>query len=159
LRENALRFTTTAADAARVRYGEIDADVNWAVITDDGRVLNAFGGIPLKARSAFPSGERLFLLRDDVGSSFRALRTPLRNRTGGVAGTLIVLKDISATRRLVGFIIGGSAGLSLLVLLAAAVIWRAPRRVVLTVAEALAAGETELIEFKEALGRDVLQAT
>ena len=163
LLKNAAKFGTTIKEATSIKTREIDYDVDYAVVTNDGEIKFAIGGVPLKINpqsllhlskgtTPFVSNGKPYLLYS------KALLNPENQRVGMV----IIPKDMSLEQQALqiqdrfNYMVVGVAG----ILIAVAVFFfighellnRANR---ITVQEALKSGENLNIEFKSTFEWDV----
>src|ERR1039457_2605857 len=92
---NAAKFGSTLDEAASIKSRQIDFDVDYAVISADGELKNALGGIPLKItlqKPPAPNDQTMSFVND--GKSNLVLFHPLLDAHGQVVGEVIVPKEM-----------------------------------------------------------------
>jgi hypothetical protein len=162
---NASKFGATLDDATSIRSREIDEDVDYAVISSQGELREAWGGVPLKTnRQALPVPSDHLARLVSSGKPYLLYFQPILDRRGQEVGTVIVPKDIAleqealqAQDRFNIWVIGVAA-----LFACATVLWLIVRELVsqtkkVTLEEALKVGETGTIEFKSTFRWDVRQ--
>lgn len=165
LKDNAKRFGSTLAEAASVKGREIDNDVDYAVISSDGELKAAWGGVPLKtdmSALAAPSHHMRRLVSN--GQPYLLYFLPMLDKQHRLVGMIIVPRNMSLEEQALwsqdrfNLSIVAIAGL-LAIVTALALLTRElfgqPREV--TLEEALKVGESETIEFKSTFQWDVKQ--
>ncbi len=165
LLENATKFGTTIKEATSVNARAIDGVVDYAVLSSDGELKYAIGGVPLKTvphsllhlsigTTPFVSNGRPYLLYSE----------PLLNSRNQRVGMVIVPKDMSLEQQALriqdrfNYMMVGVAGILIAVVVLQFVgrefLNRAKRT---TLQEALKSGESLIIEFKSTFQWDVFQ--
>jgi Putative DNA-binding domain len=152
------KFGTSLAEAAAVRERQTDQEVDFAVITAGGSLVNASGGVPFMTDvSDMPVAldtESATTIKDG-DRSYRLLSLPIRGTNGQTVGAILVPKDITGELQALAdqdrfnivLVIGSLAFLVLVAFgFAARELWR--RRETPTVEEALKVGESKTVEFK-----------
>ena len=165
LLENAGKFGATVDQATSVKSREIDWDVDYAVVTSDGELKCAYGGVPLKTNP----DSLLHLSKKTTpffsnGKPYLLYSEPLFNLANQLVGMVIVPKDMSLEQEALqiqdrfNYMIVCATGIliALIVLLFVGheLLNRANR---LTLEEALKLGESLTVEFKSTFQWDVYQ--
>jgi hypothetical protein len=163
LAANMAKFGDTLATAASVRSRELDADLDYAVLSANGEIEVARGGIPLQTdRHLVPAPSDRLVRRVLNGKAYLLWIEPIRSASGGEAGTVIVTKDMSlqeqALRSLGKFNLW-VVGLSTLVTCALAINLVVQELLSQTsslpLEEALRTGESGVVEFKSSFQWDL----
>jgi Putative DNA-binding domain len=95
LQETVKRFGPSLADALRVQDSDIDKNIDYAIVADDGTVKNAAGGIPLKAVLTPPVVQNeITEIRSYKGSTFGALSVPTHGASGQSVGNVLVFDEV-----------------------------------------------------------------
>ncbi|MGA2446303.1 MAG: ATP-binding protein [Opitutaceae bacterium] len=162
---NASKFGATLDAASSIRSREIDGDVEYAVISSQGELRTAWGGVPLKTnRQSLPVPSDHLARLFSGGKPYLLYFQPILDSRGQEVGTVIVPKDIAleqealqAQDRFNIWVIGIAA-----LFACATVLWLIVRELVsqtkkVTLEEALKVGETGTIEFKSTFRWDVRQ--
>lgn len=158
----ATKFGSTLDEALHVPPKEIDYVIQTAIIDEAGKLLNAWGGIPLKT---LPIPERDMVPRfettDWKGRRFRLFHFPILSTGKQPVGVAIIHKDTTgqaATLRQHALVSGGLAilavGGGLFIILRHL---RFTRPVRLSVQEAIARGECDTVEFKASFQYDIVK--
>ena len=165
LTANALKFGRTLEKAASTPSREIDFIVDYAVLSNDGEVKAAFGGVPLRTalrESPIILGKAGTVTINRSGHSYRLYSEPILDVNKRVVGTVIVPKDMTLEEQAVHLQDRFNillVGLSLVVCLALTIVFAARefshRRGALTIEEALKVGESKTVEFKSTYHWDV----
>jgi hypothetical protein len=93
---NVARFGDSLEKAASVRSRDLDSDLDYAVLSSNGEIKAASGGVPLKTdRHRVPVPSDHLVRRVLNGKAYLTYAEPIRVASGGEAGTVIVTKDIS----------------------------------------------------------------
>ncbi|MBU6402707.1 MAG: putative DNA binding domain-containing protein, partial [Verrucomicrobia bacterium] len=90
------RFGNTIAEALSVKPRQIDVDVDYAVLGDDGALKAGWGGVPLKIAPRSPS--EIAALKPPVtiaGKPYLLFSRPIVNSVGGQVGTVIVPQELN----------------------------------------------------------------
>jgi hypothetical protein len=157
----ALKFGRTVGYAKRLPGREVDGAVQTAVIDDSGELLSAWGGLPLQVSPLTDTQmePRFETISADRKRS-RVYRFPILSRAGKPEGLVILHKDVSVLESTLRQHILISVGLAALAWLGSLILVmrreinvRRPR---LPLAEAIRAGESEVVEFKSSFQWDVV---
>jgi hypothetical protein len=153
---NALKFGATLDDATSIRSREVDEDVDYAVISSQGELRSAWGGVPLKTNwQALPVPSDHLARIVSSGQPYLLYFQPILDRRGQEIGAVIVPRDIAleqealqAQDRFNIWVIGIAA-----LFACATALWLIVRELVsqtkkVTLEEALKVGESLTIEFK-----------
>ncbi len=157
----ALKFGETVRDATHLPAREVDVAVQTAVMNDSGELLNAWGGVPLKASPLTDSQmEPRFETISADRKRFRIYRFPILSNDGKPEGLVILHKDVSvlesALRQhiLISVLLAGLAWLgSLALVMRREMSVRRPR---LSLVEVTGGQESEVVEFKSSFQWDVV---
>jgi hypothetical protein len=162
---NAAKFGTTIKEATSVKAREIDGVVDYALVTDDGEIKSANGGVPLKTNphsllhlskgtTPFVSNRKPYLLHSE----------PLLNSANQRVGMVIVPKDMSLAQEALriqerfNYMVIAVAGILIAVVvlhfIGRELLDRAKR---ITIQEALKSGESLIVEFKSTFEWDINQ--
>jgi hypothetical protein len=165
LRGNAAKFGSTLASAVAVRSREIPSEVDYAVVSSDGELKTAWGGVPLKvdiSRLPSPSGHVARVISD--GKPYLLYFRPILNTQHQSVGTIIVPEDMSLEEQALQSqdrfnlsIVVIAAVLAIVTALALIVRELSGQTKEATLEEALKVGESRIIEFKETFQWDVRQ--
>jgi hypothetical protein len=158
LQECARKFGPTTKSAMALRFRDIDADVDFAVVGDDGTLLDAYGGIPLRASqqsmTRFADGGIAVLEH----TPYLVRSVALNDRAGRKRDDIIVLKDVALEQRMlhksaIFYIDVATASLFASGLLLVLYLYkqRGPR---FTCEEALVKDESQSVEFKSSFRWD-----
>jgi hypothetical protein len=96
LDENLSKFPNTIAEAQSVRPRKIDGVVEYAVLSDDGDIVNALGGVPLQIDQAWV--ERVSALKGRVkigGKPYFIFSQIIRDGFGKPVATIVIPQEIS----------------------------------------------------------------
>ena len=158
----AAKFGSTLDEALHVPSKEIDYVIQTAIIDETGRLLNAWGGVPVKTLP-IPDGDMAprFETTDWKGRRIRLFRFPIISAGGQPVGLVILHKDTTgqaAALRQHALVSGALAvlgiGGGLFIILRHQ---RRTRLVRLSVPEAIASGENENVEFKASFQYDIIK--
>ncbi|MGA8573522.1 MAG: helix-turn-helix domain-containing protein [Desulfobaccales bacterium] len=163
LLKNAAKFGTTIKEATSIKTREIDYDVDYAVVTNDGEIKYAIGGVPLNINPHsllhLSEGTTPFISN---GKPYLLYSKPLLNSANQRVGMVIVPKDMSLEQRALqiqdrfNYIVVGVAGILITVafcfFIGRELLNRANK---ITVQEALKSGESLKVEFKSTFQWDV----
>jgi hypothetical protein len=95
LQETAEHFGTSLRDALLVKNNEIDKNINYALVKDDGTIANAAGGIPLKAVITPVIAQNKFTeVISSEGATYGALSVPVLGTSGRSVGNILVFDEI-----------------------------------------------------------------
>src|SRR5262249_43800718 len=95
LQETAKHFGTSLRDALLVKDNEIDKNIDYALVNDDGTIANAAGGIPLKAVVTPVIAQNKFTeVISSEGSTYGALSVPILGTSGKSVGSIFVFDEI-----------------------------------------------------------------
>jgi hypothetical protein len=165
LKDNAEKFGSTLAEATSVKGREIDGDVEYAVLSSDGELKTAWGGVPLKVdTSALPAPSDHVGRLISNGKPYLLYFQPIVDKQHQSVGTIIVPKDMSleeqALRSQDRFNLSIVAIAAVLAIVTALTLitrelFSQTREV--TLEEALKIGESRTIEFKSTFQWDVYQ--
>jgi schlafen family protein len=96
LQDNAKRFGKSLEEAAGISPSDIDRNLDYALLDDDGRIRFVLGGIPLKLLGypKVPLGETTEI-RAHNGGTYGCLSVPFADASGQSVGTVTVLEELS----------------------------------------------------------------
>ncbi len=125
LAENIKVFGETVEQTTHVRLKDLsNAIQNWAVITDDGRLVGGSGRVPLytdpMALGRIPLGVRD---QEIEGKPFLVLYTPLRDKAGRPVGTIVIAQEITFERAALGNQIKFALGVALVSFVVFIALW------------------------------------
>lgn len=156
LQEGARLFGKSLKETERISSSDLDINLEYAVLDDDGHVKKAIGGIPLKLLD-YPRlnfGE-IKEIRADKDTIYGLLSVPFNDASGQKVGTITVLDELPTPtwRSLQAWLINlfVSLPLSLVGTLIGARYIHDHFRPDQLLREALQIGESSIVEFKEAL--------
>lgn len=89
------RFGSSLREALRVKDNEIDKNIDYAIVADDGSIENAAGGIPLEAvRTPAIAPNKIVDIRTSGGATFGALLVPIESTSRRPVGDVLVFGQI-----------------------------------------------------------------
>ena len=95
LQETVRRFGASLHDGLLVKDNELDKNIDYALVRDDGTIATAAGGIPLKAVVTPVVAQNKFTeITSSQGSTFAALSMPVPERSGKSVGSVLVFDQI-----------------------------------------------------------------
>lgn len=92
-------FGSSLQSAMGASFRERDANVDFAVLTDDGILWDDDGGIPLRAKKTLLNKANGPII-NMAGTPFFVRKVPIIDRAKKQTGTILVMKDISLEERL-----------------------------------------------------------
>jgi hypothetical protein len=164
LLSNIEKFGTTLRKAASTRSREIDWDVDYVVLSSTGELINAYGGVPLRAairELPVRFGRRTTVTITKGKKFYRLYGEPILGRDKQPVGMIIVSKDMTLQEQAMHLqdrfntlliIFSLAVSLVLAVMITSSKLSR--RHSTLTVEEALKVGESKTVEFKSAFHWD-----
>lgn len=162
---NAARFGSTLEQATQLGSRMIDFDVDYAVLSSQGEIKAAWGGIPLKTQiNALPKAGSQMVSLASNGKSYLLFIQPILDVRGQEVGTVIVPKEMNLEQKAViaqdkfNFGIVVFTGLFAVAMALWLVTREFPSRTkTVTLEEALKVGESRTIEFKSTFYWDINQ--
>jgi hypothetical protein len=160
LRENAAKFGSTIASAAAIRSREIPSEVDYAVVSSDGELKTAWGGVPVKVDiSKLPVPSKDIARVNTDGKAFLLFFKPILDAQHQEVGTIIVPKDMSLEEQALHsqdrfnlWIAGITGALAVATVLTLIVRYELEKRSLeISLEEALKKGEGQSIEFKSGI--------
>jgi hypothetical protein len=165
LRDNAKKFGSTLAEAislaeaeeTSVKGRQIDDDVDYAVISSDGKLKAGWGGVPLKTDlSALPAPSDHVRRVVSKGKPYVLYFLPIVDKQQQKIGTIIVPKDMSLEEQALQsqdvfnlWIVGITGVLTIATVLVLILRYELEKRSLeISLEEALKKGEGQAIEFK-----------
>jgi hypothetical protein len=95
LQETAEHFGTSLRDALLVKDNELDKNIYYALVKNDGAIANAAGWIPLKAVVTPVIAQNKFSeVISSQGSTYAALSVPVLGTSGRSVGNILVFDEI-----------------------------------------------------------------
>jgi len=165
LTQNAAKFGSTLREATAVRSREIDSAVDYAVVSSDGQLKAAWGGVPLKTdirRLHIHSGHLAPISSD--GKPYLLYFKPILDTRNREVGTIIVPEDMSLEKQAlrsqdrfnlsIVVVAGVLAIVTALTVIAREALGQSKG---VTLEQALKIGESLTIEFKSTFQYDVRQ--
>ena len=161
------KFGATAEKAASIRSREIDAEVDYAVLSSTGELKSAFGGVPLRTRLHDLTGimgKRGMTTVSHGGTSYRLYSEPILDTKGQLVGTIIIPKDVTLEQQAIhqqDLFNVALVAFSLVVSLALGIVFLMReflrRHAAMTIEEAMKVGESKTVEFKSTYHWDIIQ--
>lgn len=159
---NAARFGATVKDALSTQERTIDEAFDYVILDENGVLLRAIGGIPLKASPPQIPQQTTFAPVNRIQDKmYTALVDPLVSKSHGAVGLISVFEDVTDDQRLLrqsALFNGEVATLLWLATLAfAAVYFRRTRPSVISCSQIPYLDEGETVEFKSSLRWDYVK--
>jgi hypothetical protein len=152
--------TLALAEATSIKAQKIDNDVDYAVISSDGELKAAWGGVPLKTDiSALPTPSDQVARVVSDGKPYLLYFRPIVDKQHQVVGTIIVPKDMSLEEQALHsedvfnlWIVAITGALAVATVLTLALKYEFEKRSLeISLEEALKKGEGQSVEFKSGI--------
>jgi hypothetical protein len=162
LTSSAEQFGSTLDDALHVSSKGLNGVIEVAIIDEAGKLLNAWGGLPLKT---YPIPERdmapHFETMDWNGGEFRLFHFPILSPGNKPVGVAVIRKDTTGQNNTLWQHALVSVVLAVLAIILGLFVilrhQRFTRLVRLSVQEAIAIGESDTVEFKASFQYDIVK--
>jgi hypothetical protein len=156
---NVARFGASVGDALNTPTRAIHETLDYAIINENGVLLGALGGIPLKASSpAIAAKPTLIPARQIDNKTYVALLEPVVSKSGQTVGLVSVFEDVTSDQRILrkSAVFNGivAAVLWVITVVFSAVYLRRVRPSAIPCAQIPFLDESETVEFKSSLRWD-----
>jgi hypothetical protein len=164
LMENLAKFGTTIKEATSIKSRDIDWTVDYAVVANNGELLDAFGAVPLKMTSdSLLKISKGFTSFDSRGIPYILYIKPILNQNKQQVGLVIVQKNISLQQQALkiqdkfNYLVVGLSGMFILIMVILIIgreLLQKTNRI--TFQDALKSGESLIVEYKSTFQWDVI---